>query len=294
MKRMLSSVAVVCALLLSSQSPALAAHHKHKHHTSSHKSSHVNQAQVAQRHLINLGYLTGRADGVMGSKTVKAIKAFQRDHNLPANGKLTTPTYNRLVEADMARNGAVTPRGEILGKNAPLATGQVPDFYAAHPDFYGYVDPQHANPMGLSNTIIGGSSGQVVRTQTLPSRFAKLDVSETNFGSTKNYNVTVNGQPLIYNEDQPAVIGISRTFELRNEDAIVFSTFRAGDTVCPYRHYLLTLRAEGQNLQEIKSCTRGYQARINGNSLFVTFPDADSDRAVGGTWRYEAGDLERL
>ncbi|MBD25467.1 MAG: lytic transglycosylase [Candidatus Marinimicrobia bacterium] len=39
-----------------------------------------------QSNLINLGYLEGKADGILGSKTRKAIKKFQRSNSLIADG----------------------------------------------------------------------------------------------------------------------------------------------------------------------------------------------------------------
>jgi localization factor PodJL len=36
-----------------------------------------------------LGYNPGPADGLMGSKTRNAIKAFQKDTNLPVDGQIS-------------------------------------------------------------------------------------------------------------------------------------------------------------------------------------------------------------
>ena len=230
---------------------------------------------------------------MLGSKTQSAIRRFQGEHGLPPTGTITTPTYNLLVESDMGMNGPVAPNGQLL-TGQPLATGKVPDFYGKHSDFYGHTNPQYADPMTLSSTVIGDGNTSAVRTQSVPSRYAKLDVSENSQGSLKTYAVVINGQPLLRDKYQPSVIGISRTFELNNEDAIIFSTFRANDSVCSYKHYLLTLREGGQNLQEIGNCTRGFQAQVTNNSLFMVFPESDDGRTIGNTWRYHEGDLERL
>ncbi|MGL1617795.1 peptidoglycan-binding domain-containing protein, partial [Vibrio parahaemolyticus] len=69
-------------------------HHKHSHHSKS--SALVRDAQTS---LINLLYLKGNADGVLGPKTVKAIKNFQKDHGLRVTGKLTKETYNAIIKA---------------------------------------------------------------------------------------------------------------------------------------------------------------------------------------------------
>lgn len=268
-------------------------HHQHAHHTST---SGKQTVKTAQRHLINLGYLTGHADGVLGTKTKYALRKFQHDHALPVTGTLNTTTYNELVKTDLSINGIVAPNGQILSsKNGRLlATGVVPDFYNTHPDFYGHTDQQYSDPMMLSSTVIGEGNYPAVRSQSIPSRFTKIDVSENAQGSLKTYTVTINGQPLLRSDNQASVIGISRTFELNAEDAIIFSTFRNDDPICSYKHYLLTMRNDGQNLEEVGNCTRGYQAQINDNSLFIVFPESDDGRTAGNTWRYESGDLERL
>jgi len=41
-----------------------------------------------QKALNDLGYDCGKADGVLGSNTKKAIKAFQKDNNLTVDGKI--------------------------------------------------------------------------------------------------------------------------------------------------------------------------------------------------------------
>ena len=54
-----------------------------------------NVAQL-QEALIQLGYLTGKADGVYGSKTAEAVKAFQRASKLTADGVAGTKTLSKL------------------------------------------------------------------------------------------------------------------------------------------------------------------------------------------------------
>ncbi len=52
--------------------------------------------QQAQELLSALGYDPGGADGKIGRRTRRAIKAFQQTYNLPATGKLDTPTLSAL------------------------------------------------------------------------------------------------------------------------------------------------------------------------------------------------------
>ena len=49
-----------------------------------------------QQQLRGQGYYHGKVDGVMGPKTRQALRNYQRDHSLPANGRLTRPTAQNM------------------------------------------------------------------------------------------------------------------------------------------------------------------------------------------------------
>lgn len=51
-----------------------------------------------QNQLLALGYQIGTADGVMGKRTVAAIKKFQHDNNLPSTGQADFATITKLRE----------------------------------------------------------------------------------------------------------------------------------------------------------------------------------------------------
>lgn len=51
--------------------------------------------QIQQR-LSQLGYQPGPADGKIGKSTIKALKNFQKDNNLPITGKADNETVNKL------------------------------------------------------------------------------------------------------------------------------------------------------------------------------------------------------
>ena len=245
-------------------------HHPHhrvvkKHHAAAKQNLSVHDAQV---HLIHLGYETGTADGVLGRKTKAAIKKFQTErHLMTTNGTLTPETAQALLDADQQMKPAEAER---------------PDFYATHPDFYGHTNQAYAKPTLLSAT------------QTLPSRYAKLEVSDLKKGTVAGYTVTLNGTPFQLGDASWLLVGISRTFEVGAEDAIVMTSYNDSDSVCPYRHQLMTLHDGGVNLYSYKNCTHDYEAKMNDGSLFVTFPEDDQGRPAPATWRYEVGDLERL
>ena len=52
----------------------------------------------AQQRLIDAGYLAGTPDGVYGSATFRAVKRFQSDQGIFADGVLGRETYDRLLE----------------------------------------------------------------------------------------------------------------------------------------------------------------------------------------------------
>ncbi len=114
-------------------------------------------------------------------------------------------------------------------------------------------------------------------------------------GADRHYTVSVNGQQVLRADDQPSIIGVSKAYELGNEDAVVITVFNVQDSaVCPYRNFVLVLSGAGGKLLELNSCTREYQARVKGNSLYIMYPDREDDRAVEATWRLEGQTLTKL
>lgn len=295
--RIVSAILVVALIGGAAPAHAYFKHH-HKYHVVKkhvkHKAGHGNaMLRDAQTSLVNLGYYNGKADGLMGPKTVRALKDFQKDKHLRVSGKLTKETYNAIIKADKSRAIASLPMPSF--KNAPLPSEMTTDTLPAQAGLVGPTNQQYADPLLGGKTVVGGNGApQSVRVQELSSRYAKLDINENINGATRRYNLTMNGTPVLQVEDQPSIIGISPTYALDKEDALVLTTYRMDDTVCPYKHYLLTL-AEGRNeLRSFGNCTQGYQARLVEQSLFVTFPEVDDQRVAGATWRYESGDLEKL
>lgn len=57
-------------------------------------------AKDAQQRLIDLGYLQGVADGVIGPRSVEALKLFQRLNDLSASGKADGDTLDALFSAE--------------------------------------------------------------------------------------------------------------------------------------------------------------------------------------------------
>ncbi len=297
MKKTLRVVFLACLVAVFSaplsMSPAEASPHKHthasKHKASKHKhkrhakarSAAASDVRRAQERLVALGYFNGPADGLMGPKTRAALKAFQREQGLTIDGVLGPQTSRALAAADKAGVASAGPAA-------------LPDFFAVHADHYGHIDPQYADPMYLAPASAGDGVSAAARTQPIPTRFAAINLTEAASGDVKRYDVTVNGISVLQADGQPSVIGVSRTFPLDKEDAIIFTAYRPQSLSCMYKHYLLTVREGANQLREIGNCTQGYQAHTVNNMLVVTFPEADDARAVGATWRYDNGDLQKL
>jgi hypothetical protein len=292
---------LVLGLTATVDTPPAYAYFKHTHKHMVHKAKKKTKTKVkkskintmlrdAQTSLINLDYTPGQPDGLLGPKTVAAIKAFQRDHHLKATGKLTHETYNAIIKADKTRAMSSLP-------NVPTPLIPVPasDTLPTQPGLTGTTNQQYADPLLGGQTVAGSSSsGQAVRTQELSSRFAKLDINENLNGNTRRYNLTLNGEPILQIDNQPSIIGMSPSYKLSNEDAVILTTYVQDDNVCPYKQYLLTLSQSKNELRAFGNCTQGYQARVVQDSLFVTFPEIDDQRVAGATWRYEEGFLEKL
>ena len=78
-----------------------------------------------QNRLIELGYLTGTADGNYGADTQKAIRAFQKNNGMVQDGKAGNETQARLYSAN-AVGVAANPAGEETPAS-PLARGDKSD-----------------------------------------------------------------------------------------------------------------------------------------------------------------------
>lgn len=73
----------------------------------------ADEIPTAQRHLAALGYDVGPADGVLGPRSVSAIRTFQRDQHTEEDGKLTRALYARLEAARAKLLRETWPRYEV-------------------------------------------------------------------------------------------------------------------------------------------------------------------------------------
>ena len=80
------------------------------------------RVKALQNALITLGYLSGNADGVYGSKTKNAVKAFQRSKKLTADGVAGKKTLSS-IESALAGNSSVpvsAPASETASDPTPV------------------------------------------------------------------------------------------------------------------------------------------------------------------------------
>ena len=74
------------------------------------------QIKQLQQALIGLGFLTGKADGVYGSKTREAVRSFQKAYGLGADGSAGPDTMTALKNAVVAIQNALARKGYYSGK----------------------------------------------------------------------------------------------------------------------------------------------------------------------------------
>jgi peptidoglycan hydrolase-like protein with peptidoglycan-binding domain len=75
-----------------------------------------NNIKKVQKTLRDKGYDPGPIDGVMGSRTRKAISQYQKSENLPVTGHLDTQTAGRLGVGQGSVGGDFKSAGKEVGK----------------------------------------------------------------------------------------------------------------------------------------------------------------------------------
>ena len=79
------------------------------------------QIAEMQAALLALGYKPGLADGVMGKRTVQALKRFQKDSALPATGRLDAASAARLRTSKRTEGGVATSVDEHAPQDTRIA-----------------------------------------------------------------------------------------------------------------------------------------------------------------------------
>ena len=99
----------------------------------------------AQTALKDLGYYEGQADGQIGPRTATALKAFQREHNLPETGNLDPDTAKALgIVGSGSRDSRSAP--PVPGREAGRGSRSTPARETA--------DNRTAAPVGASDAVL--------------------------------------------------------------------------------------------------------------------------------------------
>lgn len=81
----------------------------------------VYSVRTVQEALNRLGYDAGPADGIMGSRTQRAIMAYQRDEGLPQTGQADAELYARMLGASAGDTTASAPTTDTTQAGAPTS-----------------------------------------------------------------------------------------------------------------------------------------------------------------------------
>jgi peptidoglycan hydrolase-like protein with peptidoglycan-binding domain len=102
----------------SDNAPAMAGERQMQHRVTS-QNLNQNQVREAQRLLNERGVKAGKADGILGKQTQKAIREFQEKENISVTGTLDEPTLRALApDAEKQEFFGLSPAyGEPEGKS---------------------------------------------------------------------------------------------------------------------------------------------------------------------------------
>lgn len=223
----------------------------------------------AQTTLYSLGYYAGKVNGVMDKATKAALVKFQTDNNIPASGSLTGETVQMLKQGDQyVSMYSPAPAAGAAPYSPPLTKGAARETS---------VKPRH-----------------IVWSHVVPNRFANVTINAIKKG---DYTVSINGMPVLVANRQPAPLGVSQTYHLPNEDAVIFTSYD-GNGGCNYKNYLVSVRSDGTVTapREVGNCSGGYQASVQNGTLVVGFPKGTytTSSAMWDTWHYTNQNLAHL
>ncbi len=177
-----------------------------------------------QKRLIELGYDPGKADGIFGSQTQKAVIAFQKDQGLSADGIVGKDTLKALglsgssqgggwggcSESDfnlLARIISAESRGEPY--EGQVAVGAVIMNRIAHPSFPNTLSGVIYQPGAFSCLNDGGVNAPVADSAYEAAREA-INGSDPSGGAIYYYNPKKATSKWIFSREVIAVIGNHR------------------------------------------------------------------------------------
>lgn len=246
--------------------------------------------RTAQLKLAANGYFVGEYDGKMNASTTAAIRDFQARNSLDITGKLTPDTFAALAGTDHIR--------AYYTNYAGYYPANYTAYYPTNYNVYGY---RYSAPLATytddQTNVTWNDRWHYVRSENIPVRYGKLDVSEETRGGLRHYAVTLNGRAVLFAENQPALLRVSQTYKLDGEDAVLFTAYN-GDSACAYKTYMLNIKDDGttDGPRLFGNCNGNMQAHVADAALFVSFPNSriGYDWGTWDTWRYENGALVRM
>ena len=250
----------------------------------------VGMVKEAQVRLNALGYQAGKTDGVVGDQTRSALVSFQRRNGLAISGTVDGDTYALLQDSEYRYGSAYNDYSAYSQRSrVAYGYGYAPYRYSQGANYY---RGNWGQPVA-ANTYYGYNYNR--NADAVPVRFGRLDVVANGGATGSNYTVTLNGQPVLYANNQPQPIGISKVQQLSGEDAVIFTAYD-GSGGCCYKNYLFTVKSDGTYTpaQQVGNCTGRYQAKVDGNMLFISFPSDYADSRRDDVWRYGNSTLARL
>jgi peptidoglycan hydrolase-like protein with peptidoglycan-binding domain len=161
-----------------------------------------NKVKELQTNLKKLGYDCGNIDGIFGSKTVAAVKEFQKDQKLVIDGIVGAGTQTAITKAikNLAKNITVTYRVWDDVKNAWLPVVQDKTDYAGnfgHDICAIYADLSYGDIWYQAHTKGGKWLGEVKNLEDYAGIYNKpIDAirMKTNTGKTIHYRVHLRKQ----------------------------------------------------------------------------------------------------
>ena len=192
-----------------------------------------------QKRLIELGYLTGSADGIYGASTSNAVKAFQTVNKLTVSGVATVETQQRLYSNDaIAQGGTATP--------APSATPAPTEYPTLKPGSVGAsvkALQRRLIELGYLNDTADGAYGSRT-TSAVKSFQIKLGLSATGIADSQT-------QIELYRPDAPSKDYEGQVTPLPTATPTPTATIDPSATPTPAPEYILL--KEGSEGPEVKA-----------------------------------------
>lgn len=122
------------------------------------KGSRGSDVKTLQTALKNLGFYSGKIDGIYGKKTVNAVKAYQRKNGLKADGVAGPKTLGKLYEKEEAQTGNTAETETSSPVLSPEPAAAVTD------EAVSYLESLAARCRAACGTVVLSRKGQVFLT----------------------------------------------------------------------------------------------------------------------------------